>query len=101
MELTDSQRKDIEAIKNLPDEAIDTFDAPEVLDWSKAKRGVLYRPVKKEITLKLDTYVIEWLELTHSDSEKRNEAINKVLMDHIKDCEFPAGKAKKEDFNQD
>ena len=28
------------------DNAIDTSDAPEILDWSNAKRGVFYRPVK-------------------------------------------------------
>ena len=95
MELTDSQREDIEAIRNLPDEAIDTSDAPEVLDWSKAKRGVLYRPVKNEVTLILDKYVIEWFDSTHCDAGERDEAINAVLMEHIRGCEFPAYKARK------
>jgi hypothetical protein len=30
----------------LPDDAIDTSDAPELLDWSGAKRGFFYRPVE-------------------------------------------------------
>jgi hypothetical protein len=34
----------------LPDDAIDTTDAPEVLDWSGAKRGLFYRPVKQQLT---------------------------------------------------
>ena len=96
MKLTDSQRKQIEAIRNLPDEAIDTSDAPEVLDWSRAKRGVLYRPVKKEITLMLDQYVIEWFESNQCDVGKRDEDINAALMEHIRKCVFPSYKKEKE-----
>ena len=32
------------ALAALPDDTIDTSDIPEVLDWSGAKRGLLYRP---------------------------------------------------------
>ena len=37
-------RDEIEALKALPDEQINTDDMPEVLDWSGARRGALYRP---------------------------------------------------------
>ena len=40
--------------ESLPDDQIDTTDAPEILDWSDARRGVFYRPVKQQITLRLD-----------------------------------------------
>jgi hypothetical protein len=43
MELTDKQKAELDAIKSLPDDQIDTSDAPEILDWSKARRGLLYR----------------------------------------------------------
>ena len=33
---------------------IDTTDIPEVLGWSHARRADLYRPVKQQITLRLD-----------------------------------------------
>ena len=45
-ELTEQQKADLERLRNLPDEEIDTSDAPEILDWSNAKRGMFYRPVK-------------------------------------------------------
>ena len=44
MELTKNQKTDLEAIRNLPDDEIDTSDAPEVLDWSKARRRVAVSP---------------------------------------------------------
>ena len=41
--LTQRQKADIKALAALPDEKIDTSDIPEVLDWSGAVRGALYR----------------------------------------------------------
>ena len=29
-------------------------------DWSKGKRGMFYRPVKQQITLRLDADLIDW-----------------------------------------
>ena len=53
--LTEEQEAEIEALAALPDDRIDTSDIPEVSDWSDARRGMFYRPVKKQITLRLDT----------------------------------------------
>jgi hypothetical protein len=39
---------ELKALASLPDEAIDTSDAPELSDWSGAKRGLFYRPVKQQ-----------------------------------------------------
>ena len=58
--LTKEQKAEIKALANLPDEKIDTTDIPEILDWSGAKRGLLYRPVKRQITLRLDADVVAW-----------------------------------------
>lgn len=41
----------------MPDDAIDTSDLPEVTDWTAARRGVFYRPIKKQLTLRLDADV--------------------------------------------
>ena len=48
------RKAEIEALEALPDEEIDTSDIPEILDWSGAKRGLLYRPPKRRITSRLD-----------------------------------------------
>jgi hypothetical protein len=42
--LTPRQRAELKSLATLPDESIDTSDAPELLDWSGAKRGLFYRP---------------------------------------------------------
>jgi hypothetical protein len=52
--LTREQRAELKSLAALRDDAIDTSDAPELLDWSGAKRGLFYRPVKQQLTLRLD-----------------------------------------------
>ena len=43
-QLTQKQKAEVEVLANLPEEAIDTSDIPEIPDWSAAGRGLLYGP---------------------------------------------------------
>ncbi len=47
VELTEQQKEDLERLRNMPDEEIDTSDIPVVLDLKNARRGMFYRPVKQ------------------------------------------------------
>ena len=40
--LAREQLTELKSLAALPDSAIDTSDAPELLDWSGAKRGLFY-----------------------------------------------------------
>ena len=51
--LSSAQRLQIEALAALPEDEIDTGDIPEVRNWSGAQRGLFFRPVKKQLTLRL------------------------------------------------
>jgi hypothetical protein len=44
--LTPSQIAELKALEALPDDAIDTSDAPELCDWSGARGGLFYRAVQ-------------------------------------------------------
>jgi len=50
-------------IAQLPERAIDFSDIPELTEafWQKAVRNPFYRPVKQQLTLRLDADVIAWL----------------------------------------
>ena len=67
--LTPEQLAELKSLAALPDNAIDTSDAPELLDWSGAKRGVFYRPVKQQLTLRLDADVVAWFKSHTKPSE--------------------------------
>ena len=47
-ELPPDFQAQIRALGDLPEDQIDTSDAPEILDWADARRGVLYQPVKQQ-----------------------------------------------------
>jgi hypothetical protein len=46
--LTRQQSAELKALARLADEDHRHSDAPELLDWSGAKRGLFYRPVKQQ-----------------------------------------------------
>ena len=83
-ELTGEQKAEIEALAALPEEEIDTSDIPEILDWSGARRGLLYRPVKKQITLRLDADVVAWFRANAPGGRGYQTEMNRVLSEYAK-----------------
>ena len=82
-ELTESQRAEIAALENLPDEEMDTADIPEVIDWQGASRGVFYRPVKRQVTLRLDADVLTWFKAHAQGGRGYQTDINRALRNHV------------------
>ena len=83
-ELPPDLQQQIRALEDLADDQIDTTDAPEILDWSDARRGVFYRPVKQQITLRLDADVIAWFKAHARDGRGYQTDINGALRAHVK-----------------
>ena len=81
-ELTREQKAEIEALASLREEEIDTSDIPEILDWAGAKRGLLYRPVKQQITLRLDADVVAWFRANAPNGRGYQTEMNRVLRAH-------------------
>jgi uncharacterized protein (DUF4415 family) len=74
----------IRVLEALPDDQIDTTDAPEILDWSDARRGVFHRPVKQQITLRLDADIIAWFKARAHGGRDYQTDINGALCEHVK-----------------
>ncbi len=79
-QLTPQQRKMLAKIADIKDEDIDFSDAPEQLDWKDAKRGVFYKPVKQQLTLRLDADVVDWFKRQGAGYQTE---INAVLRRHV------------------
>jgi uncharacterized protein (DUF4415 family) len=62
LELTQSDRAELRRIAQLPDSAIDYAEiAPTTeADWQGAVPGRFYRPVKKQVTLRIDADILSW-----------------------------------------
>ena len=82
--MNERQKAEIDALAALPDQEIDTGDIPEVLDWSGARRGALYRPVKQQITLRLDADVLAWFRANAPGGRGYRTEINRVLREHAR-----------------
>jgi uncharacterized protein (DUF4415 family) len=80
---TRAQRAELRALADLPDEAIDTSDAPELPDWSGAQRGLFYRPVKQQLTLRLDADVVAWFKAHVPSDEGYQTRINRALREYV------------------
>lgn len=75
--LTEKQRAEIKALAARPDSEIDTSDIPELPPerWAHAIRGGLYRPVKQQVTARVDADVLAWLKSQGKGYQSRINAI--------------------------
>lgn len=81
--LTKRQAQELDRLARQPDDGIDTSDIPEIVDWSSAERGRFYRPVKKQVTLRLDADVLAWFKARGGKYQTRiNEALREYIREH-------------------
>jgi uncharacterized protein (DUF4415 family) len=61
--LTAGRKRRLEKLSLQPDNQIDASDIPELTErfWQHAIRNPFYRPLKLQLTLRLDADVIAWL----------------------------------------
>ncbi len=71
-------KREIEALKNMPESEIDTSDLPVLPPekWANAVVGKFYRPIKRPIALRLDADIIDWLKAQGAGYQSR---INGIL----------------------
>lgn len=79
-DLSPELRAEVEALEAMRDEDIDLSDMPAVKDWSGAVRGKFYRPVKRQITLRLDADVVDFFEASGRGYQTR---INAALREWV------------------
>ncbi len=85
--LTKEQKADLAALEAVPDDRIDTSEIPELTDWNEARRGLFYRPIKQQITLRLDADVVDWFKRNAPGGRGYQTEINRALRRHVQRCE--------------
>jgi uncharacterized protein (DUF4415 family) len=75
--LTPEQKAELEALKAMPDEDIDTSDIPPLTDafFQNAVRNPFYKPTKKSTTIRIDSDVLTWLRGQGKGYQSRINAI--------------------------
>lgn len=78
--LDEEGRGELKKLKNRPID-LDDPDAPEIEEFMVRERGKFYRPVKQQITLRLDKDVIAWFKASGGKYQTR---INEALREYIR-----------------
>lgn len=61
--MTEERKLELSKLAERPDSEIDFSDIPEATEkfWKNAVPNPFYRPVKKQVTLRIDADVLAWL----------------------------------------
>jgi uncharacterized protein (DUF4415 family) len=83
------RKRELAKLAAQPDRTIDFSDIPELTGdfWKNAVRNPFYRPVKKQITLRLDADVIAWLRRGGKGYQTKANALLRQLM--VKEVKKP------------
>jgi len=81
--LSRKDHAELAALAALPDAEIDTSDIPEIVDWSGAKRGLFFRPVKQQLTLRIDADIIAWFKRRARGGQGYQTRINHALREYV------------------
>ena len=90
--LTKAQRAELDALKAAQDTDIDYSESPELADsfWKNATRNPYYRPIKQQLTLRLDADVVAWFR-RRTKGRGYQTGINRALREHIERHKDKAG----------
>ena len=100
VKLTEKQKTELEALRNMSEDEIDLSDIPEITDWSGFRMGLCYRPKWKDFSLKLDEYITDWFMGGLADGETLGEALNEALGSEMYRIKFPLRVPKVEELVQ-
>ena len=80
--LTKAQQDDLKRLAALPDDGGSTDDMPELAaaQLTGMQQGVFYRPIKKQITARVDADVLAWLKSQGKGYQSRMNAILRNAM---------------------
>jgi uncharacterized protein (DUF4415 family) len=84
--LTARQKREIQALARMREDAVDTSDIPELPPgaWKDAVRGKWYRPVKRPVSIRLDTDVLAWLKAKGSGYQTRvNTLLREKMLEEV------------------
>ena len=77
-----SIRKEQATLATKPENEIDFSDLPATTkqDWQGAIRGKFYRPIKQQLTVRIDADVVEWLKSQGKGYQSRLNDILRAAM---------------------
>jgi uncharacterized protein (DUF4415 family) len=73
--------EELATLAAMSDDDIDFSDIPELTenDWEGAVRGKFYRPLKQQLTVRIDADVLDWLRNQSNDGRGYQSRMNQIL----------------------
>lgn len=83
----ESIRKELAALAAKPEGKIDFTNIPATTEqnWQGAERGKFYRPIKQQLTVRIDADVLEWLKNQGKGYQSRlNDILRSAMLQNAK-----------------
>jgi uncharacterized protein (DUF4415 family) len=85
--MTPARKRKLAQLAQRPDSEIDFSDIPPLNEsfWRNAVRNPFYRPVKRQLTVRLDADVVAWLRQQGKGYQTRlNRVLREAMLEDIK-----------------
>ena len=87
--MTAVQKRRLDKLAQQPDSEIDYSDIPPATEkfWQNAVRNPFYKPVKKQVTVRIDADILAWLRQQGSDGyqSRLNATLRKVMLEDLQE----------------
>lgn len=83
----ESIKKELAALAAKPESEIDFSDLPATTehDWQGAVRGKFYRPIKQQLTVRIDADILEWLKSQGKGYQSRlNDILREAMLNKVR-----------------
>jgi uncharacterized protein (DUF4415 family) len=83
-----ARMRELKKLADQPDSEIDLSDIPELTGefWANAVRNPYYRPVKQQLTVRLDADVVAWLRRQGKGYQTRmNSVLREAMVGELKE----------------
>lgn len=79
---SEKNKKELQSLKNRKI-IKDDPDASEISDWLNIEQGKFYRPIKKQITLRIDADVLNWFKSHNGYQTMINALCREYYLKHL------------------
>ncbi len=85
--ISEERKRELDQLAKRPDSEIDFSDIPEATEkfWQNAVRNPFYKPVKKQVTVRIDADILAWLRREGSEGyqSRLNATLRKVMLEDL------------------
>jgi uncharacterized protein (DUF4415 family) len=86
--LSEERKRELAELAKRPDSEIDFSDIPELTEkfWQNAVPNPFYKPVKKQVTLRIDADILAWLRQQGKEGyqSRLNAVLRQVMLEDLR-----------------